>query len=121
MFGFGVIAPCCRRSMIRPETVGCAEPKRWSGRGRPYFSGVPTNRRIIVSKTRMRSLTGSRGSFGSWSTGRPKRYFGRIHAPRRAARNVRSATWEDSTAMSIALLPIPRISARRPAKRSLSR
>ena len=42
--------------MIRPETVGCAEPKRWSGRGRPYFSGVPTNRRIIVSKTRMPQL-----------------------------------------------------------------
>ena len=36
-----------------------------------------------------RILNGIRGSFLKWSVGRPKRYLGMIHAPRRAARNVR--------------------------------
>ena len=44
---------------------------------------------------------------GSESIGRPKTYFGITHAPRRAARKVRRATNDDSTAMSIAELPIP--------------
>ena len=87
MFGFGVIAPCWMRSRMRPETVGWAWPKRWSGLGRPYFSGRPTCRRIMSSRrSASRISNGSARVVGSWSIGLPKRYFGMIHAPRRAAR-----------------------------------
>ncbi len=87
MFGLGVTMPWPMRSRMRPETVGCAEPKWWSGLGRPYFSGRPAWAMTMRSMTRWRIGHGMRGSFlSTWSIGRPKTYLGRIHAPRRAAR-----------------------------------
>jgi hypothetical protein len=62
---------------------------------------------MIFSITARRRPNGTRGSFLSWSNGLPNRYFGVIQAPRRAARYVDFATELDSTAMSIALLPMP--------------
>ena len=55
-----------------------------------------------------------------WSSGRPNRYLGTMCAPRREARIVFSATKLDSTAMSIALLPIPSTTTRLPLNGSLS-
>ena len=54
-----------------------------------------------------RASNGILGEAPSWSVGLPNRYLGMTWAPRRAARNVRSALKLASTAMSIALLPIP--------------
>ena len=42
----------------------------------------------IFSASQRRIANGTRGSLGIWSDGRPKRYFGMIQAPRRAARQV---------------------------------
>ncbi len=41
MFGLAVIAPWARRSRMRPEMVGCASPKRWSGLGKAVALHVP--------------------------------------------------------------------------------
>ena len=96
------------RERMSSETVGCASPKRWSGFGQPvalHVADADAQQRLPSS--RRRTANGIRGEAGYWSSGRPNRYFGITHAPRRAARYVARAVKLASTAMSIAELPIP--------------
>ena len=61
---------------------------------------------------RWRTASGTCTGGAIESSGRPNRYLGITHAPRRAARYVARAWKEDSTAMSIAELPMPSTTTR---------
>jgi len=61
------------------------------------------------------TITESGGGEVTVSAVRPNRYLGTMRLPERDESRVRSATHDDSTAMSIAELPMPTTSTRRPA------
>ncbi len=79
--------------------------------------------RSIAWETRWRSRhgrTAARAPF-HWSVGRPSSRLGSTHTPRRADSRTSLACPTSSVAMSIAELPVPTTSTRRPANPAGSR
>ena len=109
-FGFGVISPCARRERMSSETVGCASPK--SVVGLAAARSAPCRRPSSRSGGRAASALadGERHPRGGGErVERAAEQVLRDH-PRAAPRGevrARRATNEDSTAMSIAELPMP--------------
>ena len=119
MSGLATASPEPSRSRSSLETVGWASRKRWLGVGSPKSSIRPDTTRCRTRPSRRCIPSGSHGIVRTtWSTGRPKTYFGSTHAPLRVERRTRSATplRDSSETMSTPLLPIPTTTTRLPTK-----